>query len=123
MTEKGFRVVSFKEFRRMRVSEMRPKPKVVFVNKRRVFTPPGDTLQRYKEMMRRYKGHPRQREFALIKSNYDGNFRRRMVRDSDSLAALRKLSEISKDRLVLLVMTEDRPDAGILVSIARRLYG
>ena len=123
--ERGFRVVKFSEFRKMGLSKRDPKSKVVFVNRRKAFKPPEDTLRRYTEFMRRYRGRKpvQQKEFALRGSSYDGVYRRKLLNNKDSMKEMRALSSISRKGLVYMVADKDRPDAEIIVNICRQMIG
>lgn len=121
MTESGFKVIPFREFRKLGVSQMTPKPRVVFVNRRKAFKPPVDTLARYHDFMRRYKdrGERLQRQFSLDGSKYDTRYRHKLLKDRESIQELRKLSAESRTRTVYMVYDKPRPDADIIVSICK----
>lgn len=123
VTETGFRVATFKEFKELGLSQLKPKPKVVFVNRRSAFKPPEDVLKRYTEFMRRYTGNPKQKEFSLNGSSYDRRYRQRLLNNNDSMKAMRNLSQQSRVRLVYMVTDKDRPDADIIVNICRQMIG
>ena len=125
MTETGFKIVTFKEFRKLGLSKLDPKPKVVFVNRRRAFKPPEDVLRRYSEFMRRYLGRKpaQQKEFALRGSSYDGRYRQKLLNNKEPMKAMRILSGLSRKGLVYMVTDKDRPDAEIIVSICTQMIG
>ena len=123
MTETGFRVATFKEFRILGLSKLDPKPKVVFVNRRRAFKLPEDVMQRYDDFMRRYTGNSKQKEFALRGSSYDSRYRHRLLNNKDSMKEMRALSSLSRQKLIYMVTDKDRPDADIIVGICRQMVG
>jgi len=63
--ETGFKTLTFQEFRQLGISRLDPKPKVVFVNRRKAFKPPEDLLRGYEDLMRRYEGHAKQKQFEI----------------------------------------------------------
>lgn len=125
MSETGFKLATFQEFRELGLSKMKPKPKVVFVNRRSAFKPPEDILRRFTEFMRRYQGRKpaQQKEFALRGSSYDSRYRQRLLNRKDSMKAMRSLSTQSRKGLVYMVTDKDRPDAEIIVDICRQMIG
>ncbi len=125
MSETGFKLATFQEFRLLGLSKLKPKPKVVFVNRRSAFKPPEDILRRYTEFMRRYSGRKpaQQKEFALRGSSYDGRYRQRLLNNKDSMKAMRNLSTQSRTGLVYMVTDKDRPDAEIIVNICTQMIG
>ena len=126
--DKGFKIVSLQEFRDMKISTMDPRPTVVFVNRKKAFKPPSDLLHStvapnwgLYEYLRRFKDERNAMELALKGCKYETRYRYRIVNDGDSLKLLRKLASESKKRPVILVKGKDnRPDADILVSMAKK---
>jgi len=116
--ERGFKVVTFTEFRNMKVSTLDPKPLVVFVNRRKAFTPPLDLLKRTDELKRRAKNDKSLDPFRQRTRGYEGEYRGMIVRSSRALGELREIAMTSKKKPVLMVNDKDRPDAGILVAMA-----
>lgn len=125
MSETGFKTASFKDFKALGLSKLKPKPKVVFVNRRSAFKPPEDTLRRFNEFIKRYSGRrpAQQKEFALRGSSYENMYRRRLLNNKDSMKAMRSLSKDSRKGLVYMVTDKDRPDADIIVNICRQMIG
>ena len=119
MTETGFKIISFQEFRELGVSTMKPKPKVVFVNRRKTFKQPIDTLARYLDFMRRYeyRGPKLQKQFSLEGSHYDERYRHKLLKNKDAVRSMRSLATISKQQAVYMVYDKPRPDAEIIVNI------
>ena len=114
--ERGFKVVSFGEFRKMGVSTLNPRPLVVFVNRREAFTPSKELLARTDDLMRRKKSDPNIDPYR--RDGYDKEYRYTVTRSSKALKQLREIAAESKKRQVLMVNDKSRPDADILVSIA-----
>jgi len=122
MTERGFSVVTFSEMREMRVSQMQPRPKVVFVNRRKAFQPPSDTLAQYVEMRQRAKSNPRiNLRQSAFGERYRNRYGHKIIRSSDAMRQLRRLAEISRERPVLMVIDKDRPDGDILVELVNHM--
>ena len=121
--ETGFRTMSMSEFRRLRFSTLTPKPKVVFINQRKLFRPPEDVLTRYHDWLRRLSDKPphTQKAQALRGSSYDARYRQQLFKHPKSIALVRSLGEQSRKGLVLLVSTRDTPDAQIILSIIKRM--
>jgi len=123
VTDQGFKIITFQEFKKMKISQMKPKPVIVFVNRRTAFKPNKDVLARYDDFMRKYTGNPRQHQFSMEGSHYDANYRRRIIRDGESIRELRKLAVKSKAESIYMVKDKPRPDAEILVDIAEQMLG
>jgi len=117
--ERGFKVVTFSEMRKMKVSTMSPRPKVVFVNRRKAFQPPSDTLARYHDLKRRAESDDR--IDPLRGDVYRNRYGHKMVNSSDAMVQLRRLAEISRERPVLMVKDKPRPDAEILVELVNHM--
>lgn len=117
---KGIRIVKFSEMRKMHVSTMDPRPKVVFVNRRKAFQPPDDTLAKYHDLKRRAKSDP-SRIDPLRGDVYRNRYGLKMIRSSDAMGQLRRLVEESRVREVLLVVDKDRPDADILLGLMNHM--
>jgi hypothetical protein len=116
LPERGFKTVTFAEFRAMKISRLTPRPLAVFVNKRTAFQPPEDSLRRTNDLKSRAK-HDRFID-PYRKGAYEREYRGMVVRSSRALKELREIAGESKRRLVLMVSNEDRPDASILVKMA-----
>ena len=116
--ERGFKVVTFNEFRNMHVSTLNPRPLVVFVNRRKAFNPPLDLLKRTDEWKRKAKNDKSLDPYRKRTRGYEGEYRSMIVRSSRALGELREIAMMSKRRPVLMVNDKDRPDAEILVAMA-----
>lgn len=122
MDERGFRVVTFSEMREMKVSQMKPRPKVVFVNRRKAFQPPSDTLAQYIELKRRAKSNPRiDLRQSAFGERYRNRYGHKIIRSNDAMGQLRRLAEESRERPVLMVIDKDRPDGEILVELVNHM--
>lgn len=117
---KGFRIVKFSEMRKMHVSTMKPRPKVVFVNRRKAFQPPDDTLAKYHDLKRRALSDP-SRIDPLRGDVYKNRYGLKLIRSKEAMSQLRRLAEESRERLVLLVVDKDRPDAEILLGLVNHM--
>ena len=121
MGETGFKIVTFKQLREMKVSTMKPRPKVVFVERRTALHPPEDKIRKYNEMMRRLKDsrgtHDDKRTRVTESTAYENLYRRKLLHSGKSLKTLRELAGTSRERLVVLVQNNDRPDSEIIVKI------
>lgn len=116
---RGFKIVTFNEMRKMKVSSMRPRPKVVFVNRRKAFQPPEDTLAKYRDLKRRAESDPR---IDPLRGNvYWNRYGHKMIRSNAAMNQLRRLAEESRERLVLMVIDKPRPDAHILVDLIKNM--
>lgn len=125
---RGIRTITFKEFKALGVSKMKPKPKVVFINKREAFNPPDDNIDRFNDLLRRFSSERRHtpesaKGTALYVSNYDVAYRRKIMRNAKAMKTMRKLSELSRKRLVYLVSTNDLPNGAIIADICKALFG
>ena len=116
--ERGFKVVTFNEFRDMKVSTLNPRPLVVFVNRRKAFTPPIDLIQRTEELKRRAKSDRFIDPYRRKTRGYEGEYRSMIVRSSRALGELREIAMESKRKPVLMVNEKGRPDAEILIAMA-----
>jgi len=122
MDVRGFSVVTFSEMREMRVSQMKPRPKVVFVNRRKAFQPPSDTLAQHEELDgmdgRVARITNTQSAFG---ERYRNRYGHKIIRSSDAMGQLRRLAEESRERPVLMVIDKDRPDGEILVELVNHM--
>jgi len=116
----GFRIVEFKEMKRMKVSTMDPRPKVVFVNRRKAFQPPDDTLAKYKDLTRREKSDPGHID-PLRGDVYKNRYGLKIIRSNEAMGQLRRLAEESREKEILLVIDKDRPDAKILLDLIEHM--
>jgi len=143
MSERGFKTITLQQMREMNVSTLDPRPKIVFVNRREAFKPYKESLDKYLELMRKYKDHPRQQEIALragyvrdregnIRTDrrtrqplwgsiYESRYRMKITRSGEALKQLRRLAGQSRDGVILMVSDKPRPDASILVDIAQQM--
>ena len=121
MSEVGFKVVTFKQLREMNVSTMTPRPKVVFVERREALRPPEDKIRKYNEMMRRTKdsrGTDTEKRDRIVDGiGYERLYRRKLLHSGKALKTLRDLTGVSRERLVVLVQNNDRPDSAIIKNI------
>ena len=118
-----FKIITFGEFRKIKLSELKPKPKIIFVNRRKMFKPYSEVLKEYKDLLRRLGSKPYAKDSALNGSHYDMMYRRRIINDKNSLRELRKLCEITRVKDVYMVIDKDRPDAEILINICNIYMG
>lgn len=117
--DSGFKIITFGEMRKMKVSTMIPRPKVVFVNRRKAFQPPNDTLTSYIDLKRRAKSDPR---IDPLKGDmYKNRYGQKMIRSREAMHQLRRLAEESRGRQVLLVVDKPRPDAEILLELLNHM--
>lgn len=116
--ERGFRVVTFKQFKDMNISTIEPRPLVVFVNRREAFQPPKDSLEKTEKLKRLAKTDRFIDPYR--KGEYEREYRRMVVYSGRALGELREMAMESKRRQVLMVNDKDRPDAAILVKMAER---
>ena len=121
MSVTGFKIATFKQLREMNVSTMKPRPKVVFVERRESLRPPEDKIRKYEELLRRMKDSrgtdADKRQRAADGSHYDALYRHKLLNNGKSLKTLRELTGISRERLVVLVQVNDRPDSEIIKNI------
>jgi len=117
--DRGFKIVTFNELRKMKVSTMEPRPRVVFVNRRKAFQPPVDTLEKYNKLKKMQEDNPYidPQRGDIYKKRYW----QKIIHSSDAMTQLRRLAEESRKRLILMVKDKDRPDGEILVELATHL--
>ena len=121
MSTAGFKIVTFKELRDMKVATIDPRPKVIFVERRESLRPPKDKIEKYEELLRRMKDSrgtdAEKQQRAADASHYDRLYRHKLLNSGESLKTLRELAGISRERLVVLVQNNDRPDSQIIKNI------
>jgi len=117
LPDRGFKVVTFDEFKALKVSTLKPRPLVVFVDKREAFAPSRDLKNRTDDLKSRAK-HDRFID-PYRKGDYEREYRGRLVRSGEALKALREIAAESRKRPVLMVREGDSPNAEILVKMAK----
>lgn len=115
--ERGIHCLTLGELRKKRLAQVRPRPLVIFVNRRLVFQPDNDVEALFSDLLRRYAGHAKQFEFAERGSHFEERYRYRLVRRGSALKLMRSLAEASRTRPVLLIAEGNRPEANIIKNI------
>jgi len=116
LPDRGFKVVTFDEFKALKVSTLKPRPLVVFVDKREAFAPSRGLKEKTEDL----KSRARSDRFIdpYRKGGYERDYRGAFVRNGRALSELRGIAAKSRRRLVLMVRDGDSPNAEILVKLA-----
>lgn len=114
----GFHKVTPEQLSKIRMEKHPKRTQIIFVNRREYFKPPGDTMKRYLEYLRRYKEYPTRRErYALDGSHYKSMYFHKITNNGKALSVLRGATERSRKMPVYFVDETGRPDCDILIEI------
>ena len=111
------KVISFSEFRNMKVSTLDPRPLVVFINRREAFKPNKELIAKTEDLMRRKKSDRMIDPFR--RGGYDADYRYTIGKRGKALGQLREIATESRSRPVLFVKDNEYPDADILLSMIK----